>query len=48
MWLTGLDTIRNCKETSFHPHAETGVPLFEEAAHVEYRMDAPWETIDSR
>ena len=44
----GLTTIRNCKETGFHPHsATTGLELFEAATNIEYR-DAPWETIDCR
>eukprot|EP00039_Didymoeca_costata_P009566 m.126852 g.126852 ORF g.126852 m.126852 type:complete len:332 (-) comp14530_c0_seq3:58-1053(-) len=43
----GMQTMRNCKQTGFHPH-ESNPPLFEQCQHVIYDRQSQFQVIDMR
>lgn len=44
----GIQTIRNCKVSGFHPHETAGRPLFEQCGHVKYDNSLRYHVVDQR
>ena len=44
----GMSTLGGCKQQGFHPHKDTGPPMFEDAAHMVYDKQAPYTVVDFR